>query len=85
MHCGFAISMSRQGNPYDNAVAESFFKTLKNEEVYLTEHRTAEEAQTSIRHFIDQVNNQKRLHSSLGHVPPVEYELQYKQTALIPA
>jgi putative transposase len=84
-HYGFAISMSRQGNPYDNAVAESFFKTLKNEEVYLTEYRTAEEAQASIRHFIDQVINQKRLHSSLGYVPPVEYELQYKQTVLIPA
>ena len=82
---GFTISMSRKGNPYDNAVAESFFKTLKNEEVYLTEYRTAEEAQASIRHFVDQVYNQKRLHSSLGYVPPVEYELQYNQTALAPA
>ncbi|MBU1984834.1 IS3 family transposase [bacterium] len=84
-HCGFAISMSRKGNPYDNAVAESFFKTLKNEEVYLTEYHTAEEAQASIRHFIEQVYNQKRLHSSLGYVPPIEYELQYKQTAITPA
>ena len=50
-HYGFAISMYRKGNPYDNAVCESFFKTLKNEEVYLTEYHTAEEAQASIRHF----------------------------------
>jgi putative transposase len=78
-HCGFAISMSRTGNPYDHAVAKSFFKTLKNEEVYLTESRTAEEAQASIRHFIDPVYNRKRRHSSLGYVPPVEYKLQYQQ------
>jgi transposase InsO family protein len=82
---GFTISMSRQGDPYDNAVCESFFKTLKNEEVYLTEYRTAEEARRSIQRFVEQVYNPKRLHSSLGYVPPVEYELQYKQTALAPA
>jgi transposase InsO family protein len=78
---GFQISMSRKGNPYDNAVAESFFKTLKKEEVYLSDYRSPEEARRQIQHFIEQVYNQKRLHSSLGYVPPAEYELQYKQAA----
>lgn len=78
---GIAISMSRKGNPYDNAVAESFFETLKKEEVYLSDYRTPEEAQRQIQHFIEQVYNHNRLHSSLGYVPPVEYELQYKQAA----
>jgi transposase InsO family protein len=77
---GVQISMSRKGNPYDNAVAESFFKTLKKEEVYLSDYRTPEEAKRQIKHFINLVYNQERLHSSLGYVPPVEYELQYKQT-----
>jgi len=78
---GIAISMSRKGNPYDNAVAESFFKTLKKEEGYLSDYRTPEEAQRQIQRFIELVYNQKRLHSSLGYVPPAEYELQYKQAA----
>ena len=72
--------MSRKGNPYDNAVAESFFKTLKKEEVYLSDYRSPEEARRQIQRFIEQVYNQKRLHSSLGYVPPAEFELQYKQT-----
>ncbi|MBU0509449.1 IS3 family transposase [bacterium] len=79
---GFQISMSRKGNPYDNAVAESFFKTLKKEEVYLSDYRTPEEARRQIQHFIEHVYNHKRLHSSLGYVPPAEYELQYKQTQI---
>lgn len=78
---GIAISMSRKGNPYDNAVAESFFKTLKKEEVYLSDYRTPEEARRQIGRFIEQVYNHKRLHSSLGYVPPAEYELQYNQAA----
>ena len=77
---GVQISMSRKGNPYDNAVAESFFKTLKKEEVYLSDYRSPEEARRQIQRFIEQVYNQKRLHSSLGYVPPAEFELQYKQT-----
>jgi putative transposase len=76
---GFRISMSRKGNPYDNAALESFMKTLKKEEVYVNEYRTLEEARQSIGHFLDQIYNPKRLHSSLGYVPPEEYELQYKQ------
>lgn len=68
------ISMSRRGNPYDNAKAESFMKTLKCEEVYLREYRTIGEARESIGIFIEQVYNQKRLHSALGYCPPAEFE-----------
>jgi transposase InsO family protein len=68
------ISMSRRGNPYDNAKAESFMKTLKYEEVYLNEYETLNQARTDIGHFLESVYNQKRLHSSLGYVPPVEFE-----------
>lgn len=63
---GARVSMSGKGNPYDNAKAESFFKTLKTEEVYLKEYRTLEEAEANIGHFIEEVYNLKRLHSSLG-------------------
>jgi transposase InsO family protein len=68
------ISMSRRGNAYDNAQAESFMKTLKYEEVYLREYETMGEARTSISHFLEAVYNQKRLHSALGYLPPVEFE-----------
>ena len=70
------ISMSRRGNAYDNAQAESFMKTLKYEEVYLREYETMAEARTSISHFLEAVYNQKRLHSALGYLPPVEFEQQ---------
>lgn len=68
------VSMSRRGNAYDNAQAESFMKTLKYEEVYLREYETMVEARTSISHFLETVYNQKRLHSALGYMPPVEFE-----------
>lgn len=71
------ISMSGTGNPYDNAKAESFFKTLKGEEVYLKDYRTFAEAETQIHRFIEDVYNTKRLHSSLGYLPPVEFEASY--------
>jgi len=71
---GFRISMSRKGNPYDNAAAESFIKTLKNEEVYLWEYRTLEDVKIRLPFFIREVYNRKRLHSSLGYRPPVEFE-----------
>ena len=68
------ISMSRRGNPYDNAKAESFMKTLKMEEVYLYEYEDLEEAKNRIGYFLEDVYNQKRLHSALGYVPPAEFE-----------
>ena len=71
---GIRISMSRRGSAYDNAQAESFIKTLKYEEVYLSEYETIREAHSSISHFIEEVYNQKRLHSALGYVPPAEFE-----------
>ena len=71
---GITISMSRRGNPYDNAQAESFMKTLKYEEVYLCEYANLQEARARIGRFLEQVYNQERLHSRLGYVPPAEYE-----------
>ncbi len=71
----FQISMSRKGNPYDNAFAESFMKTIKTEEVYLWEYRTLEDVLTRIPYFIEDVYNQKRLHASLGYMPPNEFEV----------
>lgn len=77
-----AISMSRKGNPYDNAFAESFMKTLKTEEVYMKEYRTFQEAYDNIGQFIDGVYNKKRLHSSIGYRPPEEFEKEVLNTAL---
>ncbi len=71
---GIAISMSRKANPYDNAIAESFMKTLKYEEVYRDDYQDLREARTSIQRFLEQVYNEKRLHSALGYLPPVEFE-----------
>lgn len=71
---GVNISMSRKGNPYDNAACESFMKTLKYEEVYRQEYRDLAEARASIERFIEKVYNQQRLHSALGYRPPVEFE-----------
>ncbi len=71
-----AISMSRKGNPYDNAMAESFMKTLKAEEVYLNEYTTASDALINIERFIEIVYDKKRLHSSLGYLTPEEFEAQ---------
>ncbi len=71
---GARISMAAAGNPYENAKAESFFRTLKMEEVYLKDYRDFEEAQENIGEFIEEVYNRKRLHSSLGYLPPVEFE-----------
>ena len=68
------ISMSRKGNPYDNAACESFMKTLKYEEVYRNEYRDFAEARASIGEFLERVYNQIRLHSALGYLPPAEFE-----------
>jgi putative transposase len=73
---GVVISMSRRGNPYDNATCESFLKTLKYEEVYRSEYRDLAEARAAIGRFLEQVYNQKRLHSALGYLPPAQFEAQ---------
>ena len=73
---GIQISMSRKGNPYDNAFAESFIKTLKYEEVYLKEYESFNDAYINIEEFIDDVYNDKRLHSSIGYLPPNEFETE---------
>ena len=66
--------MSRRGNPYDNAKMESFFKTLKQEEVYLYEYETINDVIDRLPNFIEEVYNRKRLHSAIGYVPPSEFE-----------
>lgn len=71
---GFRISMARRGNPYDNAVAESFMKTLKTEEVYLWEYETLADVEKRVPYFIEDVYNRKRLHSSLSYRSPDEFE-----------
>jgi putative transposase len=68
------ISMSRKGNPYDNAFCESFMKTLKYEEVHRQEYRDLNDARASIGHFLERVYNQKRLHSALGYRAPAKFE-----------
>jgi putative transposase len=78
---GITISMSRKGNPYDNAACESFMKTLKYEEVYRQEYRDLAEARSSIEHFLERVYNQKRLHSALDYRPPAEFEQQLQKPA----
>jgi putative transposase len=71
---GIRISMSRRGNVFDNAMAESFIKTLKYEEVYRMEYRDLAEAKASMKEFLEKIYNQKRLHSALGYRPPREFE-----------
>ncbi len=78
---GIDISMSRKGNPWDNAACESFMKTLKYEEVHRNEYRDLAEACASIAEFLEKVYNQKRLHSALGYLPPAEFEAQHHKDA----
>lgn len=79
---GVTISMSRKGNPFDNAACESFMKTLKYEEVHRQEYRDIAEVRASIEHFLERVYNQKRLHSALGYRPPIEFEQQLRLPGL---
>ncbi len=71
---GLRLSMAAVGNPYQNAQAESFFKTLKYEEVYLNDYQSFTDAEARLDHFLEAVYNTKRLHSSLGYLPPIEFE-----------
>jgi putative transposase len=71
---GVRISMSRKGNPYDNAACESFMKTLKYEEVYRQEYRDLADAHASIERFLEKIYNGRRLHSALDYCPPAEFE-----------
>lgn len=75
------ISMSRKGNPWDNAACESFMKTLKYEEVLRNDYRNLAEARASIRRFLEKIYNQKRLHSALGYLPPAKFERMHIEKA----
>jgi putative transposase len=74
---GIQISMSRKGNPYDNARCESFLKTLKYEEVYRTEYRDLVDARSRLREFIEKIYNAQRLHSALEYLSPLEFERRF--------
>ena len=69
--------MAQKGNPYDNARAESFIKTLKYEEVYLCEYQNIHEARQKIDCFINEMYNEDRHHSSLGYLPPSVFEEKF--------
>ncbi|MFH1849331.1 MAG: IS3 family transposase [archaeon] len=76
---GMRPSMGEQGNSYENAHAESFINTIKYEEVYMNEYENIEEVHTNINQFIEEVYNKKRLHSSIGYKPPIEFEKETKE------
>ena len=76
---GIEISMSEKANPYDNAKMESFFRTLKVEEVYMSDYETYDDVLDLVPYFIEETYNRKRLHSSLGYMPPEEFEDKFNK------
>ena len=79
LECGFQISMSRKAAPWENGRVESFIKTLKAEEVSLRQYQNLEQARRSIGHFLEDVYNQRRLHSALGYLPPAQFERDWHE------
>jgi putative transposase len=79
------MSMSRKGNPYDNATCESFMKTLKYDEVHRQEYRDLGEVRSCLQQFLEKVYNQKRLHSALGYCSPVKFEQSLSAAAAVEA
>ncbi len=79
---GMRPSMGEVGNSYENAFAESSIKTIKYDEVHMKEYESFEEAHTNIKKFIEEVYNKKRLHSSIGYVPPEEFEKKAEKISL---
>ena len=71
--------MSEKANPYDNAKMESFFRTVKVEEVYMSDYETYDDVLDSIPYFIEEMYNSKRLHPSLGYMPPEEFEDKFNK------
>ena len=74
---GIEISLVHRGRPWENGYAERFIRTLKEEEVYLNDYDDITEAKTRIGHFIEKVSNQKRPHSALGYLTPIEFEQKH--------
>jgi transposase InsO family protein len=82
---GIQPSMSRAGNPYDNAKCESFMKTLKQEEIYTRQYRDRTDLEAHIGEFIERYYNRRRLHSALGYRSPDQFEQSLANPAAVPA